>query len=62
MPCRNVPVSEAELRAADEIWLSGATRGVIAVTTLDDRPVSNGRPGPVFQQMHSLLTASVRGT
>jgi D-alanine transaminase len=62
MPCRSVPVSEAELRLADEIWLSGATRGVIAVTTLDERPVGNGRPGPVFQRMHALLTASARGT
>lgn len=62
IPCHSVPVSEAELRLADEIWLSGATRGVIAVTTLDEQPVGNGRPGPVFQRMHALLTASARGT
>jgi D-alanine transaminase len=58
LPCRSVPVTAAELRAADEIWLSAATRGVVAVTTLDDRPVGNGRPGPVFQRMHALITAS----
>ena len=28
IPCRAAPVSEAQLRAADEIWLSAATREV----------------------------------
>ena len=43
--CAVSPVSEAELRAADEIWLSAATRGVIPVTRLDGRAVGDGRPG-----------------
>jgi D-alanine transaminase len=62
LPCRSVPISEAELRSADELWLSGATRGVIAVTTLDNQPVGSGLPGPVFQRMYALVTASARGT
>jgi len=60
IPCRSVPVSEAELRAAAEIWLSAATRGVQAVTRLDGRPVGAGRPGPVYHRMRSLLEASWR--
>ena len=48
------PVSEAELRAADEIWLSSSTKEVLAVTTLDGKPVANGKPGPVFRRMHAL--------
>lgn len=48
------PVSEAQLRDADEVWLSSSTKEVLAVTTLDGRPVGTGKPGPVFRRMHSL--------
>ena len=58
LPCRSTPVSEAALRQADEIWLSAATRGVVAVTTLDGQPVGSGRPGPVWQRMRALVEAS----
>jgi D-alanine transaminase len=50
-------VSEAQLRAADEIWLTAATRGVIAVTTLDGKAVGNGKPGPLWHRMHQLIEA-----
>jgi len=49
------PVPEAELRAADEIWLSSSTKEVLAVTTLDGKPVGAGVPGPVFRRMHALF-------
>ena len=58
MPCRSAPVSEAALRGADEIWLSAATRGVVAVTRLDGATVGAGRPGPVWRRMHALVVAS----
>ena len=48
------PVTEAEVRAADEIWLSSSTKEVLAVTTLDGKPVGDGKPGPVFRRMHAL--------
>ncbi|MGZ5660443.1 MAG: D-amino acid aminotransferase [Usitatibacter sp.] len=48
------PITEAELRGADEIWLSSSTKEVLAVTTLDGKPVGSGKPGPVFRRMHSL--------
>jgi D-alanine transaminase len=51
----DVRVSEAELRAADEIWLAFATRGLLPVTTLDDRPVGRGRPGEHFARMHEAF-------
>lgn len=52
---RSVAISEAQLRSADEIWLTAATRGVLAVTTLDGKPVADGRPGPVWRRMHDLI-------
>ena len=48
------PVSEAEVRAADEIWVTSSTKEVLAVTTLDERAVGGGQPGPVFKRMHQL--------
>ena len=48
------PISEAELRSADEIWLSSSTKEVLAVTRLDAKLVGTGKPGPVFRRMHAL--------
>lgn len=56
MPIEIRPVSEGELRAADELWITSATREVLAVTRLDGRPVGAGTPGPVFRAMHAAYT------
>jgi D-alanine transaminase len=52
------PITEAELRGADEIWITSSSREVLAVTTLDGKPVGRGehagKPGPVFARVHSL--------
>jgi branched-chain amino acid aminotransferase len=40
-----------ELRAADEVFLTSAARGVLPVTDIDGRPVAGGRPGPVTQRL-----------
>ncbi len=45
-------VSEDEVRRADELWLSSSSKEVLAVTTLDGHPVGDGKPGPVFKQIH----------
>ncbi len=54
------PVAEAELRGADEIWLSSASREVLAITTLDRAPVGNGAPGPMFRLMHACFQTAKR--
>jgi len=48
------PIPEAELRTADEVWLSSSTKEVLAVTRLDGKPVGDGRPGATFRRMHAL--------
>ncbi len=49
---RSTPVSEAELRSADEILLGAATREIQPVTTLDGKPVGSGKPGPVWRKLY----------
>jgi len=44
-------ISEGELRAADEVWMTSSTKEVLAITTLDGQPVGNGRPGPLGERM-----------
>lgn len=57
MPFEIRPVSEAELRTADEVWITSATREVLAVTRLDGKPVGAGKPGPVFERMLAAFRA-----
>jgi D-alanine transaminase len=52
---RAVPVSVEQLRAADEIWISAATREVQPVTSLDGRPVGSGKPGPLWRRLYDEL-------
>lgn len=44
-------VSREEVLAADEILLSSATKEILPCTTLDGRPVGNGRPGPIYEKL-----------
>ncbi|OGB30831.1 MAG: D-amino acid aminotransferase [Burkholderiales bacterium RIFCSPLOWO2_12_FULL_61_40] len=41
-----------EVRQADELILSSATKEVLAITTLDGQPVGNGAPGPIYQSLY----------
>jgi len=60
LPSVHARVTEEQLRSADEIWLAFATRGVLPVTVLDGRAVGGGKPGPLFERMHSAFTGYVR--
>ncbi|WP_027211568.1 D-amino acid aminotransferase [Burkholderia sp. WSM2232] len=46
-------IAEAEVRAADEIVISSATKEVLPVTRLDDEPVGDGKPGAVFAALYA---------
>jgi len=45
------------LRAASEVWITSSTREIFAVTRLDDAPIGDGQPGPLWTRMHSALQA-----
>lgn len=54
LPLEARAVPEAELRAADEIWVTSSSKEVLAIVELDGAKVGEGRPGPVFRRMYQL--------
>ncbi len=54
------PVSEAELRSADEVIVASAGGGIRAITKIDGRPVGSGVPGPAFRSIHAAFIATRR--
>jgi D-alanine transaminase len=53
--CRVLPISEAQLRAAEEVWISAATREVQPVTSIDGHAVGAGKPGPLWRRVYEEL-------
>ena len=45
-------IAEDEVRRADELWLTSSSKEVLAITTLDRRPVGDGKPGPLFKVVY----------
>jgi len=59
IPVEERPAAEAELRRADEIFISGTVTELLPVTRLDGQPVSGGRPGPVFRRLYQAMAEHV---
>jgi D-alanine transaminase len=54
IPFREADITQEQLFDADEIWLTSSTREISPVTRLDDNPVSNEVPGPLWTRMTGL--------
>ena len=54
LPIEFRDVTEAEVRSADELWVTSSSKEVLAIVTLDGKPVGEGRPGAVFARMYQL--------
>ncbi|ALM85266.1 D-amino acid aminotransferase [Bordetella sp. N] len=54
---RDVP--RAEVETADELLISSAAREVLPITRLDGRPVSDGKPGPVYAKLRAGYDARI---
>ena len=50
------PITEADVRAADEVMLSSATKEILPVTRIDGEEVGHGalrgKPGPVYARLY----------
>ncbi len=53
-------IAEAEVRAADELWLTSSSREVQAIVSLDGKLVGSGHPGPTYRRMYALYQAFKR--
>jgi len=43
-------IREAEVRAADELWVTSSSKEILAVVDLDGKPVGDGKPGPLYRR------------
>ncbi len=48
------------LRSADEVFMSGTTVEVLAITSIDDQPVGRGCVGPITERVHEEFRSQVR--
>jgi D-alanine transaminase len=54
IPCCEREIGEAELRQAEEIWISSSTKEVLPVVRLDGEAVGSGAPGARWRQIFDL--------
>ena len=47
-------ITEAEVRGADELWMTSSTKEIMAIVKLDDVVVGAGVPGSMARQMDAL--------
>jgi branched-chain amino acid aminotransferase len=47
IPCEEGEYPPDALRAADEVFVTSTLQEIVPVSTLDGRPVGDGRPGPI---------------
>ncbi len=50
-------IADAELRDADELWMTSSTKEIMAIVALDGVPVGAGVPGPLAVRMDALYQA-----
>ncbi len=48
------PISPAELRAADEVFITSTAGGILPVTRIDHQPVGDGEFGPVSTRLKTV--------
>jgi branched-chain amino acid aminotransferase len=55
------PIIRTDLYTADEAFLTGTAAEVVPIRSVDDRPVGDGKPGPITQKLKLTYFAAVRG-
>jgi D-alanine transaminase len=61
IPVREAPLYWDRIGDVAELFLSGTTTDVMPVTTLDGRPVGDGRPGKITRQLLAAYRAFAAG-
>ncbi len=56
----NQDISYTRLIAADEVWISSSTRGLVPVNQVDEHLIGDGQKGAVWQRLYQLLAGHQR--
>jgi D-alanine transaminase len=54
IPCIEETISETQLHAADELWVTSSTKEIVPVIRLNGEPVGTGHPGARWRQLIEL--------
>jgi branched-chain amino acid aminotransferase len=54
---REATLRDDDLRGADEAFLTSTTRDILAIVRVDDRPIRDGRPGPITRALMATFHA-----
>jgi len=54
LPLEVREISQAEVFAADEVWVSSSSKEIVAIVELDGKTIGAGKPGPVFRKAWQL--------
>ena len=49
-----------DLYNADEVWISGQIKELQPVTKIDDKIISDGKPGPLWKKMSALYIETIK--
>lgn len=52
-----IDISNALLREADEIWVTGSVKEICPVIQLDDQPIGSGQVGPMWHMIYDYYQA-----
>lgn len=61
VPVSEVPVTQQEMRSAQELFIAGTTTDIAPIVTLDGLPVGDGRPGPVTRKVQDAFLSRLYG-
>ena len=57
LPHRENDISVAQLKSAEEVWITSSSREVIPVVKVDEAIVGDGKAGPIWRQMLAYFEA-----
>ena len=60
IPVREHVLQRDDLAKVTELFLTGTTSEVMPVVKVDDRPIADGRPGPITRRLQAVYRDAVR--